>query len=89
LRVIVPGAGDEPNDPDAHAHPSHTAIAISPTSASEIRYAVIGFPPEKNLRHDRHVRIISGANLIPIRGPRAVVDLGPRRVPPRSRVPAN
>ncbi len=42
---VGPGASDESNDLVAHAHSSHTAMAISPTSASDIRYAVIGLSP--------------------------------------------
>jgi hypothetical protein len=38
----------------AHEKPSHIAIAIRPTSASEIRYAVIGSSLlELGVRHDR------------------------------------
>jgi hypothetical protein len=40
--LVVSGAPDESNELVAHAHPSQTAMAISPTSASDIRYAVIG-----------------------------------------------
>jgi hypothetical protein len=41
------------------------AIAISPASESEIRYAVMRASPSKiNMRHDRFA-IISGANPIP------------------------
>ena len=45
IRVIffVSGARDESNDLAAHANPSHTAMAISPTSASDIRYVVMEF----------------------------------------------
>jgi hypothetical protein len=50
---VVPGARDEPNDLVAHEHPSKTAMAISPTSASDIRYADIGLSPSLNVRHDR------------------------------------
>jgi hypothetical protein len=80
----------------AHAHASHTAIAIRPASA--IRYAVMAASFAGNQINVRQtaVAIVSGANPIPpdaIRlrsaaaGPRADVDL-PRRVPARSRAPA-
>jgi hypothetical protein len=42
LLVVVPGARNELDDLGTHWHSSHTAIAISPISASDIRYAVIG-----------------------------------------------
>jgi hypothetical protein len=43
LLIVISAKPDELNDLGAHEHPSHTAIAISPASASDIRYAVIGF----------------------------------------------
>jgi hypothetical protein len=42
----VPGVWDQLGDVGAHEGSSHSAIATRPTSASEIRYAVIGFSPE-------------------------------------------
>jgi hypothetical protein len=47
IRVIfvVPRAWGKSNDLIAHEHPSHMAMAISPTSASDIRYAVIELSP--------------------------------------------
>jgi hypothetical protein len=41
----VPGTRDKPDDVGAHDVSFQTAIATRPTSASEIRYAVIGFAP--------------------------------------------
>jgi hypothetical protein len=43
LLVIVPGARDKLDDFGTHEGSSHTAIAIRPINASDIRYAVIGF----------------------------------------------
>jgi hypothetical protein len=43
LFMIMPGARDELDDYGTHEGSSHTAIAIRPISASDIRYAVIGF----------------------------------------------
>jgi len=40
--AAVSGARHESNDLGAHEQPSHTAMAINPTSASDIKYAVIG-----------------------------------------------
>jgi hypothetical protein len=40
------GPWNELDDVGIHERSSHTAIAIRPASASEIRYAVIGFPSE-------------------------------------------
>jgi hypothetical protein len=69
-----------------HENPSHTAIAIRPANASDIRYAVMSASLDrKKMRHDRFHAIISDANPIPpgaIRtadrreGPRAHVVLG-------------
>jgi hypothetical protein len=59
---------DEWNDLGAHERPSHTAIAIRPANASDIRYAVMLaslFGHELNVRHDAFNAIISGANPIP------------------------
>jgi hypothetical protein len=89
---------DEPDDSGAHENASHTAIAIRPASASDIRYAVMAASfagHQTNLRQTA-VAIVSGANPIPpdaihlrigAAGPLADMDL-PRRVPARSRVPA-
>src|SRR5229473_1530294 len=80
----------EPDDFCAHENPSHTAIAIRP--ASEIRYAVIGGSLlELSLRHDREGDDHFGREPISLKteGPRAVVAFMPRRVPSRSRAPAN
>jgi hypothetical protein len=46
LLLIVPGPRDELDDVGTHEGSSHTAIAIRPISASDIRYAVIGFSLE-------------------------------------------
>jgi hypothetical protein len=40
-----PATRDKPDDIGAHETSSQTAIATRPTSASAIRYAVIGFAP--------------------------------------------
>jgi len=45
VTLVVFGPRDESNDLVFHVQPSHTAMAISPTKASDIRYAVIGLPP--------------------------------------------
>ena len=47
LRVVMQRARHELNDFDFHEYPSQTAMAINPTSASEIRYAVIGYSLKK------------------------------------------
>src|SRR5882762_1192056 len=67
LLAIGPGARDKPDDVDAHERSSQTAIAIRPTSASEIRYAVIGFFSVNEMCGMITVwsAIISGANRIP------------------------
>jgi hypothetical protein len=46
LLVIVPGAREKLDDVGTHEDSSHIAIAIRPISASDIRYAVIGFSLE-------------------------------------------
>jgi hypothetical protein len=46
LLVIGPRARDELDDVGTHEDSSHIAIAIRPISASDIRYAVIGFSLE-------------------------------------------
>jgi hypothetical protein len=76
LFVVVSGTRNKLDDLGTHWHSSHTAIAISPTSASDIRYAVIGSPPGiemcgRSLRSDHF-----GREPYPLfKGPRAVVDL--------------
>ena len=47
LRVIAFGTRDELNDVGAHENSSDTAMTTRPTSASEIRQAVIGFSLQK------------------------------------------
>ncbi|WP_084029914.1 hypothetical protein [Bradyrhizobium sp. LMTR 3] len=47
LRVIAFGMRDELIDVGAHDNSSDTAMTMRPTSASEIRQAVIGFSPKK------------------------------------------
>jgi hypothetical protein len=76
LLVIVPGPRDKLDDVGTHWGSSHTAIAIRPISASDIRYAVIGFSLELNVRHDRWRAIISGANPYPCTGAACSRDLG-------------
>ena len=49
LLVVALGGGDKSDDVGAHRHSSKTAIAISPTSASDIRYAVIGSSPKNKM----------------------------------------
>jgi len=55
IRPLAPvrWAWHQLNDLGAHEHPSQTAMAINPTSASDTRYAVIGSSFEIKLRHDR------------------------------------
>src|SRR5258708_25805991 len=79
LLALVPGARDEPDDLCTHANASHAAIAIMPTSASDIRYAVIDFPSELSVRQIARSAIIWGANLIPcVWGRMRSRTLGPR-----------
>jgi hypothetical protein len=44
LRVLVLRSRNELDDFCTHANASHTATATRPASASDIKYAVIGFP---------------------------------------------
>ncbi|MBR1212582.1 hypothetical protein [Bradyrhizobium sp. JYMT SZCCT0180] len=74
--MIMPGARDELDDFGTHEGSSHSAIAIRPISASDIRYAVIGFSLKIYARHDRWGAIISGANRIPDTGAACGRDLG-------------
>jgi hypothetical protein len=82
---------DEADHLRAHANPSHTAIATRPSSAREIRYAVIHllFSFQKSMRgmivDDA---IISGANPIPREWRGRGRARGARRRPARSRAPA-
>jgi hypothetical protein len=46
MLAVASRARHELNVLGADQQPSHTAIAINPTSASDIRYAVIGFSLE-------------------------------------------
>ena len=73
----------ESDDFRAHETPSHIAIAIRPTSASEIRYAVIGSSlVELGVRHDRKgAAIISGANPYPSKPNGAACGHGLRAMP--------
>jgi hypothetical protein len=49
LRVITFGMRNELNDVDAHENSSDTAMTTRPTTASEIRQAVIGFSPKNEM----------------------------------------
>jgi hypothetical protein len=46
-RVVASGPRDESNDFGAHEKSSEIAMTTRPTSASDIRYAVIGISPKK------------------------------------------
>jgi hypothetical protein len=75
LLALMLGARDELDDLCTHTNTSHAAMAIRPTSASDIRYAVIGFPSKLICGRSLEA-IVWGANLIPCSmGPRAVADL--------------
>jgi hypothetical protein len=50
LLAPVIQARNELDDLRAHANASHAAMAIRPVSASDIKYAVIGFPSELTVR---------------------------------------
>jgi hypothetical protein len=52
LPAIVLRAANELNDFCAHENPSHTAMATSPTNASDIKYAVM-FASLQKIRHCR------------------------------------
>jgi hypothetical protein len=55
---------DELNEQRLHENPSHSASAISPASASDIKYAVMRFPcVDKNVRHDRGKRSFQARTL--------------------------
>jgi len=61
------GSRNKSNDVCAHDNPSQTAIATSPATASDIRYAVIRFLSQVNKMRGMTAigAIISGANPIP------------------------
>jgi hypothetical protein len=82
---------DESNDLFVQDKLSHTAMTTSPANASAIKYAVMSFSFGLNQNCGMIAcAIISGANLISIKWRlRADVDWCPRRMPARSRVPAN
>jgi hypothetical protein len=65
LLALVLGARDEPDDLCTHANASHAAMAIRPTNASDIKYAVIKSSSELNVRQIARSAIVWGANLIP------------------------
>jgi hypothetical protein len=79
--AIATGPRDESNDLCAHENPSHTAIAIKPANASDIKYAVMKASDrvKRMCGMIAHQAIISGANPIPRRRPRADVDLATPR----------
>jgi hypothetical protein len=77
---------DESNDLPVQDKLSHTAMTTSPANASAIKYAVMSF--SFGLNQNCGMIIISGANLISIKW-RLRLDWCPRRMPARSRVPAN
>ena len=75
LLVIVSEARDKLDDVGTHRGSSHTAIAIRPISASDIRYAVIGFSLELNVRHDRACDHFGREPISLLQGPLAAVAL--------------
>jgi len=56
LLTVMLGPRDELNDLCTHTNASHAAMAIRPASASDIKYVVIGFPSELNVRQIAHMR---------------------------------
>jgi hypothetical protein len=81
---------DESNDFRAQDNPSHTAMTTSPANVSAIKYAVMSFSFLNQSCGMIACAIISGTNLISIKWrPACGRGLAPRRVPARSRVPAN
>jgi hypothetical protein len=87
--MLVLGARNELDDLCTHTNASHAAMAIRPASASDVRYAVIGFPSELMRGRSLEARFAWGANLIPcVWGRVRSFTQDPRRAPTRSRVPA-
>ncbi|MGH6711348.1 MAG: hypothetical protein ACREEK_20540 [Bradyrhizobium sp.] len=79
LFVIVPGPRDKLDDVCTHWGSSHIAIAIRPISASDIRYAVIGFSLEKKRGMIAGVQSFQARTVSLLQGPLAAVALATPR----------